>query len=317
MSWTTRRCAVPPSRALTSGPRSATPAPRRPCRRAPAAAATTPATALPTESRPFAATAATVPAPSAADGGGERALLLFCHATGFCKEVLLPVLDELAPLLTRDAAFLALDISGHGDSRTHGMAATVAAERYGWERMLTADIADALGAAAAQGTRLGFTPGATPVLGVGHSMGGAVGVKRAAADDRIELLVSLAGMVHTAKFVKVEFGEETPGSGFMWGKKDCPLSRAFVDDMNQIGSVLDLGGQIKVPWLLVHGTVDDVVPIAESREIFAQAQDPKELVEIENCDHVFDAETDPESLPIMVRKVTEWLLPKTMVPLQS
>ena len=38
---------------------------------------------------------------------------------------------------------------------------------------------------------------------------------------RIEFLVSLAGMVHTAKFAKVEFGEETPGSGFMWGKKDC------------------------------------------------------------------------------------------------
>tara|TARA_B100000683_G_scaffold277097_1_gene333815 strand:- start:3322 stop:4068 length:747 start_codon:yes stop_codon:yes gene_type:complete len=151
------------------------------------------------------------------------------------------------------------------------------------------------------------------VVYVGHSMGGAVGVKRAAADDRIELLVSLAGMVHTAKFAEVEFGQETPGSGFMWGKEDCPLSQAFVDDMNQINSVLDLGAQIKVPWLLVHGTVDDVVPIAESREIFVQAQDPKELFEIENCDHVFDAETDPESLPVMVRKVTEWLLPKTMI----
>ena len=32
---------------------------------------------------------------------------------------------------------------------------------------------------------------------VGHSMGGAVGVLRAAADERIEVLVSLAGMVHT------------------------------------------------------------------------------------------------------------------------
>ena len=40
-------------------------------------------------------------------------------------------------------------------------------------------------------------------------------------------------MVHTAKFAEVEFG----GSGFMWGKEDCPLSQAFVDDMNQIGSV--------------------------------------------------------------------------------
>ena len=155
----------------------------------------------------------------------------------------------------------------------------------------------------AQGRRIAY---------LGHSMGGAVGVKRAAADDRIELLVSLAGMVHTAKFSEVEFGEETPGSGCMWGKEECPLSQTFVDDMNEIGSVLELGAQIKIPWLLVHGTVDDVVPIEESREIFALAQEPKELFEIENCDHVFDPETDPESLPAMVSKVTEWLLPKTM-----
>ena len=195
---------------------------------------------------------------------------------------------------------LRFSFSGNGDSEGRFEDSCVSKE--------VEDLGAVIDSVKAQGRRIAY---------VGHSMGGAVGVKRAAADDRIELLVSLAGMVHTAKFAKVEFGDETPGSGFMWGKKDCPLSRAFVDDMNQIGSVLDLGGQIKVPWLLVHGTVDDVVPIAESREIFAQAQDPKELVEIENCDHVFDAETDPESLPIMVRKVTEWLLPKTMAPLQS
>ena len=191
---------------------------------------------------------------------------------------------------------LRFSFSGNGDSEGRFEDSCVSKE--------VEDLGAVIDSVKAQGRRIAY---------VGHSMGGAVGVKRAAADDRIEFLVSLAGMVHTAKFAKVEFGEETPGSGFMWGKKDCPLSRAFVDDMNQIGSVLDLGGQIKVPWLLVHGTVDDVVPIAESREIFAQAQDPKELVEIENCDHVFDAETDPESLPIMVRKVTEWLLPKTMI----
>ena len=191
---------------------------------------------------------------------------------------------------------LRFSFSGNGDSEGRFEDSCVSKE--------VEDLGAVIDAVKAQGRRVAY---------VGHSMGGAVGVKRAAADDRIELLVSLAGMVHTAKFAEVEFGEETPGSGFMWGKEDCPLSQTFVDDMNQIGSVLDLGAQIKVPWLLVHGTVDDVVPIAESREIFAQAQDPKELFEIENCDHVFDAETDPESLPVMVRKVTEWLLPKTMI----
>ena len=191
---------------------------------------------------------------------------------------------------------LRFSFSGNGDSEGRFEDSCVSKEAE--------DLGAVIDAVKAKGRRVAY---------VGHSMGGAVGVKRAAADDRIELLVSLAGMVHTAKFAEVEFGQETPGSGFMWGKEDCPLSQAFVDDMNQINSVLDLGAQIKVPWLLVHGTVDDVVPIAESREIFVQAQDPKELFEIENCDHVFDAETDPESLPVMVRKVTEWLLPKTMI----
>ncbi|MCH2378940.1 MAG: alpha/beta hydrolase, partial [Pedosphaera sp.] len=69
---------------------------------------------------------------------------------------------------------------------------------------------------------------------VGHSMGCAVGVKRAVMDDRIELLVSLAGIVHTKKFAEVEFGKETPGEGFMWGNNECPLSQTFVDDMNTV-----------------------------------------------------------------------------------
>ena len=151
---------------------------------------------------------------------------------------------------------------------------------------------------------------------VGHSLGGAVGVKRAVTDDRIELLVSLAGMVHTKKFAETEFCDETPGTGHMWGKEDCPLSQSFVDDMNSIGTVIGLAGSVKVPWLLVHGTTDDVVPIEESREMFEQANDPKDLFVIENCDHVFDAETDPDALPAMVSKVSNWLMPKVMPGLE-
>lgn len=165
------------------------------------------------------------------------------------------------------------------------------------------DLGAVIDALHAQGRRIAY---------VGHSLGGAVGVKRAVTDDRIELLVSLAGMVHTKKFVETEFGEETPGTGHMWGKEDCPLSQLFVDDMNSIGTVIGLAASVKVPWLLVHGTTDDVVPIEESREIYEQANEPKELVEINNCDHVFDPETDAESLPTMVRKVSEWLMPKIM-----
>ena len=141
---------------------------------------------------------------------------------------------------------------------------------------------------------------------VGHSMGGAVGVLRASQDSRIKLLVSLAGMVHTKIFAQTEFGDVTPDEGVMWDKPECPLSSAYMDDMAQIGSVVDRASRITVPWLLVHGTEDDVVPVGESREIFENASEPKELIELEGADHVFsDGATGA-----MVTKVVDWVQTK-------
>ena len=137
---------------------------------------------------------------------------------------------------------------------------------------------------------------------VGHSMGGAVGVIAASQEHRIRCLVSLAGMVRTRDFVAREFGDVTPDNGFMWDEPDCPLSSTYVDDMNQIDSVAELGPKIAVPWLLVHGAADDVVPIEESREVIAKASAPTELVEIPEGDHVFN---DAAMAP-MVNKVVDW-----------
>ncbi len=131
------------------------------------------------------------------------------------------------------------------------------------------------------------TAGYGQVIYAGHSMGGAVGVLRAASDDRIHKLISLAGMVYTARFLEVEFGEVTPDDGFMWDDEDCPLSKAFADDMKAIDNVLEKAEAIRIPWLLVHGTEDDVVPIEQSREIFERANEPKKLIELPGVDHVF------------------------------
>ena len=137
---------------------------------------------------------------------------------------------------------------------------------------------------------------------VGHSMGGAVGVLRASLDERIRLLVSLAGMVHTHAFAEREFGEEVPDEGCMWDEPDCPLSQAYMDDMAQIDTVVRRGAEIVVPWLLVHGSEDDVVPIADSHDILARARDNAELVAIDGADHVFS-----EHAQVMVEKVVGWL----------
>lgn len=136
---------------------------------------------------------------------------------------------------------------------------------------------------------------------VGHSMGAAVGVLRASRDPRIRALVSLAGMVHTAEFARREFGGQVPDQGCMWDEPGCPLSSRFLDDMVRLGSMADLGADIRVPWLLVHGTTDDVVPLQDARDIHARAGDSAELVRIPEAGHVFADHTAQ-----MVQAVVCW-----------
>jgi uncharacterized protein len=138
---------------------------------------------------------------------------------------------------------------------------------------------------------------------IGHSMGGAVGVLRASKDARIRLLVSLAGMVHTEAFAEREFGGVKPGEGFMWEDPDCPLSQAYMDDMRKIHSVADQAGEIRIPWLLEHGTEDDVVPVQDSLDIYEKANEPKEMHLIEGANHVFAG----EHTPVMIGKVVGWV----------
>lgn len=138
---------------------------------------------------------------------------------------------------------------------------------------------------------------------VGHSMGGTVGVIRASDDSRIKHLVSLAGMVHTAKFAETEFGMEEPDNGCMWEEDGCPLSSTFVNDMNSIDTVVERGSQITVPWLLIHGSEDDVVPIQDSHDIIGKAGGNTTFVELPGAGHVF-ADTHGEP---MCNAVVGWV----------
>lgn len=136
----------------------------------------------------------------------------------------------------------------------------------------------------------------------GHSLGGAAGVMRAAKDPRIKVLISLAGMVDCHQFAQREFGEETPDEGCMWEEESCPLSSTFMNDMAAVGSIVDLGSAIKVPWLLLHGTEDDVVPMQDSIDIEAKAVCEHEVIIIEGADHSFTGH-----MPQMTEKAVSWV----------
>lgn len=138
---------------------------------------------------------------------------------------------------------------------------------------------------------------------VGHSMGAAVGVLVASTDVRIFRMVSLGGMVDTADFAQRKFGEQEPDASFMWEKPECPLSQIFLDDMMVIGSVEPLAKSISIPWLLVHGEADSVVPPEESERLAEQATSTRTLMRMSETDHVFSG----TSAAIMAKHVVTWL----------
>ena len=215
--------------------------------------------------------------------GGSEGLVVVGHGVTGNKDR--PFVVALAKALAEAGiTALRLSFSGNGDSAGRFEDSTISKE--------VADLGSLLDAV-----------GDRPVCFVGHSMGGAVGVLRSASDRRIHWLVSLAGMVHTRAFAEREFGEETPDAGCMWEEESCPLSSAYMDDMDDIDSVVDSGAAVTVPWLLVHGTADDVVPLQDSRDIADRASQAR-LVELAGADHVF---SDDAIVP-MIRTVVPWVV---------
>jgi pimeloyl-ACP methyl ester carboxylesterase len=140
---------------------------------------------------------------------------------------------------------------------------------------------------------------------VGHSMGGAVGVLRASVDPRIEALVSLAGMFHVHAFMQRTFGHLVPGEGLMLDKPGCVWNRTLADDAERLGSLTAQAAAVRVPWLLVHGDADELVPLQESLDAQAAAGGRPELVVLPGVDHRFT-----DAIPEVCAAVVPWLWAK-------
>lgn len=149
--------------------------------------------------------------------------------------------------------------------------------------------------------------GARRIAYVGHSMGGAVGVLTAAREPRIQALVSLAGMVRVRWFFETHFAHLAPGEP-MLEKPECPWSLALLDDARRIDTVLPQAARVDVPWLLVHGDADELVPYQDSVDAAAAAGGRPTLVTMKGIDHRFTG-----AVPEMVAQVVTWLTDRTDV----
>ena len=223
----------------------------------------------------------------AADSKKSDWLIVLGHGVTGNKDR--PVVADTANALSA-AGFdtLCFSFAGNGDSDGDFSQATISKE--------VKDLQAVLDSVADQYTQIGY---------IGHSMGGAVGVIQAAQDSRIKALVSLAGMINTKAFAETEFGDETPDSGLMWEEEDCPLSSIFMQDLCEtLGSVAPSAEKVSVPWLLLHGSADDVVLPRDTELVKNLHGDAVKAVFIEGSDHSF---SEPAHKTQMTETVVEWL----------
>jgi uncharacterized protein len=232
--------------------------------------------------------------PTICNEHGER--IAFTHTPGSGDDIVVlghgvtsdkerPWSEALSDALAAHGiATLRIAFSGNGDSEGSFADSTI-----------TKEVAD-LGAVfdALDGKRICY---------VGHSMGGAVGALRAVTDERIHCLVSLAAIAHTHEFIVRVFGNLSEGDA-MLDKPHCPFSLALRDDLTQIDSLVSQAPNIRIPWLLVHGTEDVIVPFTHSRDMLAAAGWNASLVVLDGVDHSFTE----DGMPQMLESVVPWLV---------
>jgi len=213
----------------------------------------------------------------------RRELIVIGHGVTSDKER--PWSEALsAGLAAEGIASLRIAFSGNGESEGRFVDSTITKE--------VGDLGAVLDAV-----------GERPVAYVGHSMGGAVGLLRAVQDPRLVALVSLAPVVHTAEFVTRMFGDLVAGQPIL-GKPHCPFGEALRDDLMTIGTTVDAAAEVRVPWLVVHGEADEVVPAQQSIDLHERSPERSELVLLDGVDHSFTG----AGLSRLVEAVVPWLV---------
>jgi uncharacterized protein len=131
---------------------------------------------------------------------------------------------------------------------------------------------------------------------IGHSRGGGIAVLQASRDVRVRALVTWAAISTV-----VRWGTEERATWRKIGQtsvlnartgQTLPLYPDVLDDIDTNAKVLDIGAaaqRIQVPWLVVHGTVDESVHFAEAESLVASASGTTRLLPVERGGHTFGA----------------------------
>jgi pimeloyl-ACP methyl ester carboxylesterase len=141
---------------------------------------------------------------------------------------------------------------------------------------------------------------------LGSSMGGTVALLFAAEEQNVAALVTIAAPVHPERFSErlstPEDTEQWRAQGFIeyHGRR---LNVSLLHDL-EVLDVPKAARKISCPVLVIHGDKDDIVPVEEGHELFAELAAPKRLCIIEGSGHRL---TEPAHLQKALADSIDWL----------
>ena len=144
--------------------------------------------------------------------------------------------------------------------------------------------------------RLGVSPPSSLGL-VGHSRGGGIAVLHTARDPRINALVTWSAISTVDRWPAAKRAEwRAAGLEEIENKRTgqlLPLYPDVLDDIERNRAALDIAtaaSAIRVPWLIVHGRIDESVPLEEAERLVAAAPAAStRFLPIEHGGHTFGA----------------------------
>lgn len=236
-------------------------------------------------------------------GQVARGTVVICHGfKGFCGWGFFPPLARL--LAARGFAAVRFDFGGTGQGPDDERVTDLDAFRRNTFSRERDELLAVLG-------RLGeIVPSGVPdrVALLGHSRGGGAVLLAAAAladdpgwRDRLGALVTWASVASFDRYRQHEDAWRRDGvlpiENGRTGQR-LELGVELLDDVVEHGAALDLEAaarRLRVPWLIVHGTDDETVPVAEARRLEAAAtggggDGAVELHEVEGGSHTFGAQ---------------------------
>ena len=146
--------------------------------------------------------------------------------------------------------------------------------------------------------------GKTAILG--SSMGGTVALLFAAQQSSLAALVTVAAPIHPERFPSRVL---TPAQAEQWRVQGFThyngqrINLSLLRDLEGL-NVPEAVKNINCPVLILHGDADEVVPVAEAREIYAALAHSKRLSILPATDHRL---SDPAVMQRALAEALDWL----------